>query len=73
MTLQASIRDRDGNTPLHLACLNSDIKCVEALTSPISLAESQEFPKYTERIPLLPPDLEQKNYDGKFNHIGNHK
>ena len=43
--------------------MNSDIKCVEALTNPISVHESQQFKHLNNRI--TPQDLEQKNYDGK--------
>lgn len=71
---EATIRDRNGNTPLHLACTSGDLECFKALTVPISAAEIQEakrlnFTKWEDssyvRCAQLPPDLEQRNYDGE--------
>lgn len=62
---KANIQDREGNTPLHLACMNSDKACVDALTLPVTHEELQRNYNFSERIPqVLPPDLEQRNYYG---------
>lgn len=62
---QASTQDREGNTPLHLACMNSDKACVDALTLPITPEDLKQFHN-SECIPqVLPLDLEQRNYQGK--------
>lgn len=69
--LQASIRDNDGNTPLHLACKRGDRSCVEALTLPITAKELEDAYKYSEQTmhthpcTQLPTDLEQRNFDGE--------
>lgn len=36
------IRDRNGNTPLHLACSFGDLECVKALTTPLNTNEIQQ-------------------------------
>ena len=38
-SLQSSIRDKYGNTPLHLACAAGDLDCVRALTERITASE----------------------------------
>lgn len=37
--MQSSIRDKYGNTPLHLACAAGDLDCVRALTERITATE----------------------------------
>lgn len=50
------MRDRNGNTALHLACQNGDLQCVkEILTKP------ETHLQFTQQ------DLEQWNYDGMLN------
>lgn len=39
--LQSSIRDKYGNTPLHLACVAGDLDCVRALTQRITATEAE--------------------------------
>lgn len=79
---QASIRDGDGNTPLHLACLNEDLMMVDALLKPITDEELKEYQQSaTYQLPKsnvnrqIPIDLEQRNFYGMqmsfylFSHI----
>lgn len=64
--LQPTVVDGQGNTPLHMACMNRDKECVAALTRPITLEEQRHY-DLCERIPqVLPFDLEQRNYYGKL-------
>lgn len=72
---QASIRDGDGNTALHLACMNNDIKTVEAILNAITPAELKEF-QQTAAHQLAQSntscrqfsiDLDQRNFYGKWN------
>ncbi|XP_067624998.1 NF-kappa-B inhibitor cactus-like isoform X2 [Eurosta solidaginis] len=71
------IRDSQGNTALHLACMSGDEQCVNALTIPISASEINEAHRqYGYRsndkvysslsAATLPPDLEIRNYDGEY-------
>lgn len=55
------MRDRRGNTALHLACLNGHKECVEELLTPLNLFEKNRSPGTDN----LPQDLEMWNYDGK--------
>ncbi|KAG4066794.1 hypothetical protein HA402_012861 [Bradysia odoriphaga] len=64
---KGSTQDKSGNTPLHLACMNSDKVCVEALTLPVTREELQRFYNCGDRIPqVLYPDVELRNYDGIY-------
>lgn len=68
---QASIRDGNGNTALHLACINDDVKMVEALLTPITDNEFKEYSQSTNQLPQstatksISIDLEQRNFYGK--------
>lgn len=68
---QASIRDGDGNTALHLACINDDLKTVEALLKPITAAELKESNQMASQLQKQTAsqhftiDLEQRNFYGK--------
>lgn len=67
---EATVRDGNGNTPLHLACICGDLEIVEALTKPIESSELQDIKcelSYCNKFrhTTLPPDLEQRNYDGE--------
>lgn len=67
--MQASIRDGEGNTALHLACMSGDMSSVQALTLPIKVEEIQEAYKFTEQThpcTQLPADLEQRNFYGEY-------
>ncbi|XP_043270350.1 NF-kappa-B inhibitor cactus [Venturia canescens] len=60
-----SIRDFRGNTALHLACYSGDLACARALTDPLSPVE-RNYLANSPRIPALPQNLEQRNYDGEM-------
>lgn len=66
---ETSVRDRHGNSPLHLACSKGDLSCVKALTNPLTTDEISEIKQmaslYKSSCPSL-PDLEQRNYDGEL-------
>uniref|UniRef100_A0A1Q3EXG1 Putative developmental protein cactus n=1 Tax=Culex tarsalis TaxID=7177 RepID=A0A1Q3EXG1_CULTA len=58
------IRDIEGNTALHLACLHRRNECAKQLLTPLSTAELHTSP--AQQSPTkLPQDLEQWNYNGK--------
>ncbi|XP_055298376.1 NF-kappa-B inhibitor cactus isoform X2 [Sitodiplosis mosellana] len=68
----ASIRDGDGNTALHLACINGDMTTVEALLKPITAAELKEYNQSAHQLPQsnasrrqFSIDLEQRNFYGE--------
>lgn len=60
------VRDRHGNTALHLAVAGGDISCVRALTEPITVAETNaaelRYTPYTRNTAANTRDL--YNYDG---------
>jgi len=59
------IRDRRGNTALHLACQIGDLECVKALMEPITVAETNTANlQYDAFMQQLPQNLEERNYDG---------
>lgn len=58
-----SVRDIEGNTPLHLACITGDLYSAYALTDPLSNFERSHLGPNC-KIPALPQDLEQRNYKG---------
>jgi len=59
-----SLRNFRGNTALHLACANGDLACTKALTDPLTSMERSEY-LISEQEPVIPQDLEQRNYMGK--------
>ena len=62
----ASLRDRHGNTALHVACARGDLAAAQALTVAVSAAETREaalrysVPPYTAL-----PQLDEWNYQGE--------
>jgi ankyrin only family protein len=59
------IRDRRGNTALHLACQIGDLECVKALTEPVTVAETKTANlQYAAFQQQVPQNLEERNYDG---------
>lgn len=66
---QFNIRERTGNTALHLACMNGDKVCVRALLHPIDPEERKDASYVLGGIckpcRTLPIDLEISNYDGE--------
>lgn len=59
------LRDRRGNTALHIACATGDLCAARALTDPLATIERNYLGPH-KRIPALPQDLEQRNYRGKY-------
>lgn len=59
------VRNRDGNTPLHLACMHGFEGCIEQLTTPM---QRHEISAVSHALPLrrIPQDLLIKNYEGLF-------
>lgn len=60
-----SARNFRGNTALHLACAAGDLACAKALTDPLSLVE-RIYLLPSRKVPALPQNLEQRNYDGEM-------
>lgn len=61
------VRDRRGNTALHLACQIGDLECVKALLEPITVAETNTANlQYEAVMQQLPQNLEERNYDGQM-------
>lgn len=65
------VRNKIGNTPLHLACERGDYECVKELTRPVSSAEVHYMKSTlppTHRMPhvSVPQNLELRNYEGKL-------
>ncbi|XP_012283790.1 NF-kappa-B inhibitor cactus [Orussus abietinus] len=60
-----ALRNTRGNTALHLACASGDLACCKALTDPLSPME-RSYLVPGRRIPVLPQNLEQRNYDGEM-------
>ncbi|XP_067010124.2 NF-kappa-B inhibitor cactus isoform X2 [Anabrus simplex] len=64
---RVDVRDREGNTALHLACEIGDLECVRSLMEPITVAEAQtaslQYSSYQQQVPQ---DLEERNYDGQM-------
>lgn len=70
------MRDRHGNTALHLSCISGEKQCVRALTEKFGASEIHEAHRqYGHRsndkavsslsYARLPADLEIRNYDGE--------
>ena len=63
-----TLRNRQGDTPLHYACTIGDILCVAALTRQITREEYKLFGyRGKESVRRIPQNLELKNYNGKLN------
>lgn len=61
-SFQTTVRDRRGNTALHLASINGHKDCVKQLLTPLDLFEKNRSPGSDN----LPQNLEMWNYDGKI-------
>lgn len=62
---KTSIRDIEGNTPLHLACLHRRTDCAKELLTPLNAMEFQQSSPAALAAIKIPQDLEQWNYNGK--------
>ncbi|XP_065093321.1 NF-kappa-B inhibitor cactus isoform X2 [Ochlerotatus camptorhynchus] len=62
---KTSIRDIEGNTPLHLACLHRRTDCAKELLTPLNAVEFQQSSPAAQAAIKIPQDLEQWNYNGK--------
>lgn len=62
---QSSIRDKYGNTPLHLACAAGDLDCVRALTERITATEEATAISCTGMLVAAAKEVAQKQK--KFN------
>ncbi|XP_070152183.1 NF-kappa-B inhibitor cactus-like [Polyergus mexicanus] len=60
-----SLRNFCGNTALHLACANGDLACAKALTDSLYPMERNKLTP-GQKIPALPQNLEQINYNGEM-------
>lgn len=59
-----ALRNFRGNTALHLTCATGDLASAKALTDPLSPVE-RNYLLPGKKIPALPQNLEQRNYDGR--------
>lgn len=62
---KTGIRDVEGNTPLHLACLHQRNDCAKELLTPLNVLEYQQSSPAAQLAIKIPQDLEQWNYNGK--------
>ncbi|XP_053696786.1 NF-kappa-B inhibitor cactus isoform X2 [Sabethes cyaneus] len=62
---ELGVRDVEGNTALHLACLNSHTDCARELLTPLSPLELQQSNPALPASVKIPQDLEQWNHNGK--------
>ncbi|XP_033336893.1 NF-kappa-B inhibitor cactus [Megalopta genalis] len=60
-----SLRNFRGNTALHLACATSDLASAMALTDSLTPLE-RNYLLPGGKVPALPQNLEQRNYDGEM-------
>ncbi|XP_029046350.1 NF-kappa-B inhibitor cactus [Osmia bicornis bicornis] len=60
-----ALRNFRGNTALHLACATGDLTSAKALTDPLTPLE-RNYLLYGKKVPALPQNLEQRNYDGEM-------
>ncbi|XP_014219233.1 NF-kappa-B inhibitor cactus-like [Copidosoma floridanum] len=58
-----SIKNYQGNTALHLACISGSLDCAKALTEPVAAYEQNLFS--TRRLSAIPQNLELRNYHGE--------
>ena len=64
---RVDMRDRFGNTPLHLAAASGDLGSVQALTLALSANESEQCGlRYPAFAQPLPQQLDLLNYEGNF-------
>ena len=59
------IRDRQGNTPLHLACRDGLLDCAVALTRKLKRKETTEVKNYPVPFQQIPQPADLRNYNGK--------
>ena len=64
-------RDRHGNTPLHLACREGDMTCVQALTLPLTTTEMARL-TYSVTVQCIPQNMDLWNYEGNYLHKYEH-
>ena len=64
------VRDRHGNTPLHIACERGYYDCVIALTTPLDHREVKDIP-YNLPYQRIPQHPDIKNYNGEFAYVWN--
>ena len=64
-------RDRHGNTPLHLACREGDLTCVQALTLPLTTGEIARL-TYSVTMQCIPQNMDLWNYEGNYVHEHEH-
>lgn len=57
------VRNFRGNTPLHLSCSIGDFQSTFALVSPLNSNEYY-YLRPGMKVPILPQNLELRNYDG---------
>ncbi|XP_014214848.1 NF-kappa-B inhibitor cactus-like [Copidosoma floridanum] len=62
--VDVQLETEDGNTALHLACINSDVYCLEALTLPFDLEDRPVVHKNLRDCQGPKFDLESKNREG---------
>lgn len=60
-----ALRNFRGNTALHLACATGDLNSAKALTDPLTSLE-RNYLLSRKKVPALPQNLEQRNYDGEM-------
>nr|XP_031845573.1 NF-kappa-B inhibitor cactus [Nomia melanderi]XP_031845574.1 NF-kappa-B inhibitor cactus [Nomia melanderi]XP_031845575.1 NF-kappa-B inhibitor cactus [Nomia melanderi] len=60
-----ALRNFRGNTALHLACATGDLASAKALTDPLTPVE-RNYLLPGKKVPALPQNLEQRNYDGEM-------
>ena len=65
-----SIRNYQGNTALHLACMSSNLDCVKALTEPITKVDKDSL---LAKLPTVSQNLEQPNYNGELTFLMKYK
>lgn len=64
---RVDMRDRQGNCPLHIAALNGDLDCVQALSMALAAHELEQCQlRYPPFAQTLPQQIDSSNYDGKL-------